>query len=117
MTAPGCPGQCCSACCTCAAPLRLVAAELVRGGWAAEALGLYRQILARHPATATMELMDLGSIAAELARRGLVPATRRPGSETCCGNARPGGAWAPGPAAAPTATGAGPNRRSGNEPR
>ena len=90
MTAPGCPGQCCSACCTCAAPLRLVAAELVRGGWAGEALGLYRQILARHPATATMELMDLGSIAAELARRGLVPATRRPGSETCCGNACPG---------------------------
>ena len=90
MTAPVCPGQCCSACCTCAAPLRLVAAELVRGGWAAEALGLYRQILARHPATATMELMDLGSIAAELARCGLVPATRRPGSETCCGNACPG---------------------------
>jgi len=78
MTAPVCPGQCCSACCTCAAPLRLVAAELVRGGWAGEALGLYRQILAQHPATATMELMDLGSIAAELARCGLVPATPPP---------------------------------------
>jgi hypothetical protein len=90
MTAPGCHGQCCSACCACAAPLRLVAAELVRGGWAAEALGLYRQILARHPATATMEPMDLGSIAAQLARRGLVPAARPPGAQTCCGSARPG---------------------------
>jgi hypothetical protein len=74
MTAPGCPGQCCSACCTCAAPLRLVAAELVRGGWAAEALGLYRQILAPAPRHS-----DDGTDGPRLHRSRTRPARARPG--------------------------------------
>ncbi len=85
MTAQLCPRQCCSACCTCAVPASFVVAELVHAGLAGEALGLYRQILASHPTAAAVDPMDLGSIAGELARRGLLPAIGRPGVSACCG--------------------------------